>query len=225
MNVSELVLSSSGTAWKRGSVDDGEARLVLGELVGLRHEEHVAREDRVPGALGDHPDRHAIFGIGSDEHVLHEHVAPAEISEHATPDAVIASRLERPVHLPPPDVLLARRLLDHELVVRGAPGVVARTHHERPFRGDQALVTADRLLVERRRGQVPVRAFDVLDPVLVQTVVASRAVVHRALLRFGAISEQSPEILSREGRQFNSGFGGRGLFHSASPLGIFTPLP
>src|SRR5262249_30023737 len=140
-------------------------------------------------------------------------------------DEIVASAFERPIHLPPPDVLLARRLLDNEFVVRGTPCVLSRTHHERPFGRDQALVTTDRLLVQLGGGQVPIRAFDVLDPVLLQTVVASRTVVHGALLWFAAISEQSPEILSREGRQFNSGFGVRWLFHSAAPLAIFTPLP
>ena len=84
MKVSVRVLSMSGEAWNVGHGDDGELRHVLLHRVdGRRLEEHVAREEAVPGLLGDDPDRQAVLRIGAGVAVLDEDVPALQVALQA----------------------------------------------------------------------------------------------------------------------------------------------
>ena len=65
MKVGEWVPSRAGSASKQGRVDDrefGRKVLEVGDVV----DEQIAREDVLPGELGDDADRQPIRGIGAD---------------------------------------------------------------------------------------------------------------------------------------------------------------
>ncbi len=71
-----MVPSISGSPWNDGieitvnSRDEPAEFLVAGRL-----DEHILGEQRVPGILGDDPDRQAVVRIGAAIAVLHEQVA------------------------------------------------------------------------------------------------------------------------------------------------------
>ena len=146
-----------GIRFDRGRVDHREPRRVIGVHLSRRpRQEHRAREQAVPGALGDDPDRQPILPVGAGETVLDEQVLAPQRLEHPPPDGGEPVRFDRPVDRAPPDVRLARRLAHDELVVRRTPGVRSGETDERPAFRHQAFGAPDRMLVQGRRAEVPV---------------------------------------------------------------------
>ncbi len=136
---------------------------------GLRDvDEHVAREQAVPGVLGDDPHRQPVARVGAGVAVLHEESATLHVVEQALPQRVEMMRLERPIDLAPPDLVGARRLADDELVVRGSAGVLTGPADERSVDGDRPFPALDRFLVQRRNIQVPVDPGNVGDAVALE---------------------------------------------------------
>jgi hypothetical protein len=84
--------------------------------------------------------------------VLTNNSLPASEAMNSMQDVEVR-RLHRPVHLAPRDQRFARRFADGELVVRGAAGVLSGSARQRAFGRDHGLVTPDRLLIERGRGE------------------------------------------------------------------------
>ena len=64
--------------------------------------------------------------MGADEHVLAVQAPIGEVGHEARAQAVVVVLGDRVVDVAPPDVRLARRLADDELVLRRAAGVRAR---------------------------------------------------------------------------------------------------
>ena len=84
MNVSVRVPSMMGDARNEGAqitVNSGTCRLSVLGAADLH--EHVAREQAVPGLLGDDADGHAVVRIGAGVAVLHEDVAALQEALHA----------------------------------------------------------------------------------------------------------------------------------------------
>ena len=133
MNVSVRVPSIMGEARKPGAADDGELRHVLLELVLVADlQEHGAREQAVPGLLGDDADGQAVLGIGAGVAILHEDVAALQVALQARQQRAEVFAGEGPVVLAPPDAVFGGLLADHELVGRGARGVLAGVDQHRP---------------------------------------------------------------------------------------------
>jgi hypothetical protein len=156
-----------------GSVDDRELGNVVPELFRVvLANEHVAREEVVPGAGVDDANGDPVLGVSSDVAVLDEDVPALEVGGETGPEPRVVFGLERLRRIPP-DVLFARRLANDVLVVGGAPGVLAGVHHEGPLVGHEPLSTLDGLLVESAGREVPpFRGVD--DSVLVETVMARK---------------------------------------------------
>ena len=134
--------------------------------IGRGHvDEHVLREQAVPGLLGDDPDGQPVPRIRARVAILHEQLASLDVVEHPAMERVEELRLDGPVHLAPPDLVLARGFADDELVVRGTAGVLAGPADERTVGRDQRFPAANGLLVERRHAEIPVHPRDVPDPV------------------------------------------------------------
>ena len=172
MKASERVPSSDGIGVEVRRLDDREIGNDGGEVLERRAQEHVAGEQAVPGGLGNHAHLAAVVGVRADVAVLDEDVAALQVGEQAAVHEVEVVLLEVVVDLAPPDLVLAGGLADDEAVLRGASGVVAGSDHQRTEMSDGPLEAANRLLVESRRREVPERRPDVIDPVLLQSVLA-----------------------------------------------------
>ena len=139
---------------ERWAVDDGELRHVPGHIV---EDEEVAREQAVPGVLGDDADGEPVAAVGAGVTVLHEQLGAAQRRQQVLVQAVEVLDRHRPVRAAPGDVLLARRFPDDELVVRRAAGVVTGSADQRAFSGHEPFAAADGLLVQHGITQIPVR--------------------------------------------------------------------
>ena len=144
------------------AVDDDEVGLEPLQDLGVElAQEHVAGEHAVPGGLGDDPQLQAVLGVGAGVAVLDEDVAALEVGLQPDLQQLEVLGVERLVVLAPPDLVLARRLADDELVVGRAPRVLAGPDDERAQMADGPLAATDRLLVQRRRRQVVEDGSDV----------------------------------------------------------------
>ena len=151
---SELVLSSAGSAVKLGMSMTVNCGSCCSRFAGVRlGNEQVPREEAVPRLLGDDANGSRYAGIGAGPAVLDEEFLAAQVREHAALEAVERRGVDRPVHLAPRDVLLARGLADDELVVGRTAGVLPGAADERTVGGDHALTPLDRFLVQRAARQ------------------------------------------------------------------------
>ena len=119
-----------------------------------RPAEEVPGEDAGPGRLGVDAQRAAMRLGGPDEAVLAVQVAVLAVGHEAGPQALVVRLRDRPVDGAPPDLRLARRLGDDELVLGRPAGVLAGADDERAVGGDQTLAVADRVLVQLGDRQV-----------------------------------------------------------------------
>jgi hypothetical protein len=147
-------------------------------------DEHVLCEEVVPRLLRDDADRHAVVGIRTGVAVLHEQLLTLEERLESRHEGIELVRCEGPVVFAPPDLVLRRLLLDHELVGRGSRRVRPSVHEERPTMGQVSLTAEDRFLVERRSRQVPEHAVQVHESVVLEPEVALQV---RRLLERGRI--------------------------------------
>ena len=134
--------------------DDGEIGLESHQLVGVRTDEQVAREKAVPGELGDHADAEPVPRVGAGHDVLRVHLMGPGVVLHPRQKRLEARGRDRLVARMPPDGVSTRRLLDEELVLGRAPGVLAGLGRQRSGGDDGRLVAPDGVLVEGGRAEV-----------------------------------------------------------------------
>ena len=155
--------------------DHGEFRHVPPQRVFTAHLlQHGAGKQTVPRFLRDDADRQAVLGVGPRHAVLHEHVASLQVALQAGQQRAEILAGERPVVLPPPNLLLGRLLANHEFVGGGARRVFAGTHHQRSQVRQAALGAENAFLVKRRCGQVPVDAAQIHQTMVGQAVSAGQ---------------------------------------------------
>ena len=94
-----------------GRCDDALLRIVL-------RQEHVAREQIVPGELVDDANRQAIRRIGSGPGIEDVEFLVLEVRHHVAMERVELRLVHRTIDGPPVHVLFTGGFLDHELVVR-----------------------------------------------------------------------------------------------------------
>ena len=116
---------SIGVGMETGRLDDGVFRLEVAEIFILRLDEHVAREQRMPGVFSDDADRQAKFRVGAGIAVLDESLAALEVVSQAFMDGFELVLADWLIDRPPPDIVLAGGLLDGEFVGRRAAGIFA----------------------------------------------------------------------------------------------------
>jgi len=147
-----------------------EPRLEVLEVGGRRHDEQVAHEQVVPGELLDEADRQAVFGIGTGIQILDEQFLPLEVRNDVAAQRVELLQVNRLVDLAPPDLRVAGRLLDHELVVRRSTGMRAGAAHQGAVNGQLAFPPANGMLVKRCGGEVEVDRLRGLHAVRLETL-------------------------------------------------------
>ena len=142
-----------GVALEERRVDDGELRNEAG--VGrLRRDEQMVREQTVPCELGVHAHGNAIAFVGADVAVALIDVAFGQISLHAIEQCVEARRLDRLIGVAPVDMILARGLLNEELVLRRAPRVRTRVDDQLAVAAEDSFAAPHRVFDELRRAEV-----------------------------------------------------------------------
>src|SRR5260370_31464166 len=109
-------------------------------------------EQAVPGQLRDNSNAQPPAGVGARENILCETLVRGTAALAALEEALELGRSDGLVGLPP-DRVLARRLLDEELVLRRAASVLAGLGGQRPGGDDHGLVASDRMLGEGGRAQ------------------------------------------------------------------------
>ena len=172
MKVSEGVWSIGGNALKPGAqmtVNSGTWRRY--SSLRLRLEEHVPREERVPGLLGDDPDRQPVVGVGAAEAVLHEEVAPLEVALQPAEELVellgAKGRLYAPHQMFPSES--GSRTTNLSFAARAVCLPVSTTIG--PACAIRASPAEDDLLVERLGREVPVDLPEVREAVVGEAVV------------------------------------------------------
>ena len=120
------VPSAIGFAWKPGRGDDREVGHVAPRLLDRRFFRNIVRAKRLCHAFWvTMRTAQPVLGVGPAVDVLHEDVAALQVAAEPRVQRAEALRVEGPVVLAPPDVLLGRLLAHDELVGGGAGGVLA----------------------------------------------------------------------------------------------------
>src|SRR5262249_1848532 len=132
-------------------------------LLGRRADEHVAREQAVPGLLGDDAHGQTIVRIGAGKEILDEDVAAAQVrgDPHLQPVEDVPG--DRTVDITPPDVVGGGRILDDEAIERRTTGARAGEGNERAVARQPRLAALEHLLIEGGYGEVPVSLPRVQD--------------------------------------------------------------
>ena len=105
MAVPERTPSTAGSAWKQRRMQDDVVRLETFQFCFRRADEHVAREQGLPGAGGDQAHAHAVGRIGAGIQILREQFLALQIGLHAALQDGELLRRQLLVDLAPPDVM------------------------------------------------------------------------------------------------------------------------
>ena len=126
----------------------------VGQVGGPRPAEQVPGEDARPGGLGVDPQAAPVLGRRADEAVLGVDDLVREVVDQPRAEAVVVRLADRPVDRAPPDLVATRRLVDEELVLGTAAGVLAGPDDERALGRHDPLACPDRVLVQLGGRQV-----------------------------------------------------------------------
>src|SRR5260370_33705691 len=110
----------------------------------------------MPGVGCDETDRDAVGRVGADVQIAHEQFLGVEVPDNVLMQPLEMGRLERLIHLPPPDVIGAAGLVHQKLVAGASARVRARDGAEGATLGDHAFTTSYGVFVGLGRRQVPV---------------------------------------------------------------------
>jgi len=127
--------------------------------------EHVTGEQAVDDANWS-----ADYGVGAGETILHVDILTLQMGQNLLAQLVEVDLLERAVYLSPPDVFFRRGFAHDDLIVRRSSGVLPRSDDQRPKVRDVSFVAFDGVFVQFSSAQIPVRAFEVFDTVIFQTI-------------------------------------------------------
>ena len=89
--------------------------------------------------------------VRADVQVLGVQILLAAVGDEPGAETVVVRLADRSVDLAPPDLVVRRWLVDDELVLRGAAGVLAGADDEWTLSGDETLTGPDGVLHELRR--------------------------------------------------------------------------
>ena len=135
----------------------------------------------MPSVLGIDAGLDAVGRVGAAVEILREQFLSVRVG-----DEVVEQQLELLLRelavVVPPDRVFGRRIENDELVLGRAAGVGAGVGRKRAARRQHRLAAADRVLIERGLGQVPMNGSQALEAGLVG---ANGAVPHTRFLHLG----------------------------------------
>ena len=137
-------------------VDDREFGLEIRQLVRFGRTSRVRMNRLCQASSLITRTLHAVLGLRAAEEVGDvKLVLVAEREQEIVVQPLERVRVHRLVAVVPPDHVLGQLVLDRELVLRAAAGVLAGAHDERAVLREQPFAPAHRMLDQRRRGEVP----------------------------------------------------------------------
>src|SRR5215472_4315765 len=125
----------------------------------------------MPGKLGEDSRFDPVFWIGAAIEVLRVQRFAARMRDKVVVEALKIFRADLAVAAPP-DRVFGQRVDDGVLVLRRTAGVGTRLRAQRPALDDRGFVRGDRVLIEYRRGVIPMDGFEVLEAKSVGAVSA-----------------------------------------------------
>ena len=114
-----------GDALEAGGGDDGEVRLVIGQLLLGGAQEELVDEEVLAGQLVDDAEGLGVLGVRAGEAVEDKDLAVLEVGHHLLVEGVKDLLGGGDVDLAPGDVVMDAGGVDDELVVGGPAGVLA----------------------------------------------------------------------------------------------------
>ena len=141
---------------ERGHIDHGELRAMPkppGRLA-LR-DEHILREQAVPGEFGHHANGYAIEHIGTGVAIHRKEFSAGQVRHEITVELVEGGFTHRSIHRAPIDQATRRWFVNDELVVGHSSRVRAGSGDQGPFRGKSGLSALKSNLIELRHVEVP----------------------------------------------------------------------
>ena len=144
-----------GVSAEAGQVDDGIFALERRQFSRRRTAQQRADELAVPGEFGDDLHADAMLGLRTAEQLLT--IKPRAIGKVRKEVGLQRRKMlgrHRDVGLAPPDGAPRLVVLDDELVLGAAPGVLAGLDDQRAILGEQALAAPDCFLDQRRGAKV-----------------------------------------------------------------------
>src|SRR5262245_31821514 len=126
----------------------------------------------MPGKLGKDPRFYPVVRIGAAIEVLRVKRLAARMRDEVVVEPLEVFRRDLAVAAPP-DRMLGQRINDRVLVLGGSAGMDTRFRAQRTALHEGGFAARDRVLVEQRRGVVPVDRLEVLEA---KSIGAARAV-------------------------------------------------
>src|SRR3569623_2421971 len=141
---------------KARQIDDRELGFETRELVGLGTDQQRADEQVMPGEFVDEAHTDLIFGLRPAVKVGDEQlVLVGKRHQEIIVKPVERRRVHRLIAVVPPDHVLGEGVLDRELVLGAAAGVLAGSDNEGSIFRQESLAAANSMLNERSSREIP----------------------------------------------------------------------
>ena len=162
------------TLWiglERRQVNDGEIGDEARKLGALGADQQLTDEQRMPGKLGEDAGFYPVFRIGAAIEILREQLLAARMRDEIVVEQLEVGLGDLAIAVPP-DGVLGQRVDDGVLVLGRATGMHAGLRADRAALDQRRLPCCDGMLVERRRGQIPMHRAQPLEAEFIGAVGA-----------------------------------------------------
>ena len=147
---------------KRRHVEYGHVRHVARQFRTLGTDQQLANEQRVPGELRIDARLDPVLRIGAAVEVLREQGLALRMRNEVLKEG-FELRLGLFAVAVPPDGVLCQRIDNRVLVLGRATGVMAGLGAERAAVDQRGFLVGQRVLIERRLGQIPMNGCEVFQ--------------------------------------------------------------
>ena len=186
----ELQARSARWRLQPGRMQNAGLGLEMSQFVRRRLDEHVAREQGMPGLFRDDTHAQAMAFVSAGPDILHMQVPALVIRQMCLQDGVEFAGLDRFVDRAPVDIALVAGLAHDELVIGRTACMNTCKADQRATLAQRRLAIGQRHLVKRGRLQIPILFAGINNALRVQPVAAdvSSNLRHYTLPRDGKTS-------------------------------------
>ena len=141
------------------------------KLGALGTDQQLTDEQRMPGKLGEDAGFYPVFRIGAAIQILREQFPAARMRDEIVVEQLEVGLGDLAIAVPP-DGVLGQRVDDGVLILGRATGMHAGLRADRAALDQRRLPCCDGVLVERRRGQIPMHRAQPLEAEFIGAVGA-----------------------------------------------------
>ena len=160
-----------GIGLERRQVDDREFGDEILELRTHRTDQQLTNEQRMPGQLGVDAGFYPVFRVGAAVEILREQGLAARMRDEIVVEQLEVGLGDLAIAVPP-DGVLGQRVDDGVLILGRATGMHAGLRADRAALDQRRLPCCDGVLIERRRGQIPMHRAQPLEAEFIGAVGA-----------------------------------------------------